>query len=119
MILDNELILANRQELAAAAASSNVVDQGNAGVAYDALWLVADVNSVVTGTLGIEIQTDTDSDFSTAVTLASIAAVDARPAGNIIKMKLPRGTQRYVRVKWVGTVSAGTVSAFLVRDVSL
>lgn len=119
MILDKELIFAKEQELAAAGASTNIVDQNESGDAYDALWLVANVDSAITGTLGLDIETDSAANFSTAVALVSIAAVDARAAGNIIKMKLPRGTQRFIRVKWTGTVSDGKVSAFLVRDISL
>lgn len=120
MILDKELMMSTKQALTAAAMSENVIDQGAAGDAYDALWLVLDVTTAITGTLSLALETDSNTNFSTAKeVLVSLAAVNARPVGNVYKGRLPKGCKRYLRMSYDGTVSAGAVSAYLVRDVAI
>ena len=119
MILDKELIFADKQSLAAAGASTNIVDQGAAGDSYDALWLVVTVTTAITGNLGFDLETDDNSDFNSAKKLLSIAAADRAATGNIFKGRLPKGCERYLRILWTGTVSAGNMSAFLVKDLAI
>ena len=119
MILDKELIFADKQSIAAAGASTNVVDQGAAGDSYNALWLIVNVTTATTGTLGFDLETDDNSDFTSATKLLSIAAANRTATGNIFKGRLPKGCERYLRILWSGTVSAGNMTAFLVKDVAI
>jgi hypothetical protein len=119
MILDKELIFADKQSVTAAGASSNIVDQGAAGDSYDALWLVVNVATAITGNLGFDLETDDNSEFSGATKLLSIAAADRTVTGNIFKGRLPKGCERYLRILWSGTVSAGNMTAFLAKDVAI
>lgn len=119
MILDKELVFADKQPVTAAGASTNVVDQGAAGDSYNALWLIVNVTTATTGTLGFDLETDDNSDFNSAKKLLSIAAADRAATGNIFKGRLPKGCERYLRVLWTGTVSAGNMSAFLVKDLAI
>ena len=119
MILDKELIFADKQSVTAAGASTNIVDQGAAGDSYDALWLVVNVTTATTGTLGFDLETDDNSEFSGATKLLSIAAANRTVTGNIFKGRLPKGCERYLRILWSGTVSAGNMTAFLVKDVAI
>jgi len=119
MILDKELIFADKQSVTAAGASTNVVDQGAAGDSYNALWLIVNVTTATTGTLGFDLETDDNSDFSSATKLLSIAAANRTVTGNIFKGRLPKGCERYLRVLWTGTVSKGNMTAFLTKDVAI
>lgn len=119
MILDKELIFSNKQALTAAGASTDVVDQGAAGDAYDALWLVVNVTTAITGNLGFDLETDDNSSFTSAKKLLSIAAADRTAIENIFKGRLPKGCERYLRILYTGTVSAGNMSAFLVKDLAI
>ena len=62
MILDKELIFSEGQSLSAAGPSTNVVDQGAAGDAYVALWLVVNAADVAE-TLGFDLETDSAEAF--------------------------------------------------------
>ena len=119
MIIDKELVFADKQPVTAAGASTNVVDQGAAGDSYNALWLIVNVTTATTGTLGFDLETDDNSEFSGATKLLSIAAANRTAAGNIFKGRLPKGCKRYLRIAWTGTVSAGNMSAFLVKDLAI
>ena len=119
MILDKELVFADKQSVTAAGASTNVVDQGAAGDSYNALWLIVNVTTATTGTLGFDLETDDNSEFSGATKLLSIAAANRTVTGNIFKGRLPKGCERYLRILWSGTVSAGNMTAFLVKDVAI
>ena len=119
MILDKELIFAEKQPVTTAGASTNIVDQGAAGDSYDALWLVVNVTTATTGTLGFDLETDDNSEFSGATKLLSIAAADRAATGNIFKGRLPKGCERYLRIFWSGTVTAGNMTAFLAKDVAI
>ena len=78
MILDKELVFADKQSVTAAGASTNIVDQGAAGDSYDALWLVVNVTTATTGTLGFDLETDDNSEFSGAVKLLSVGGQTAQ-----------------------------------------
>ena len=119
MILDKELIFSDKQELTEAGASTNKVDQGAAGDSDDALWLLVYVTTAITGTLGFDFECDDNSDFNSAKKLVSLAAASRASAENIYTARLPKGCERYLRVLWTGSPTAGNVSAFLVKDVKI
>ena len=89
MILDKELIFSEGQSLSAAGPSTNVVDQGAAGDAYVALWLVVNAADV-SGTLGFDLETDSAEAFSSAESLMSVtAAARTQPDGRKIEFGQP------------------------------
>lgn len=121
MLLDNTLVLSAEQAVTASAASTNSIDQSAAGDAYGALWLVVKVHTTFATltSLTVGIQTDSASNFSNAVTLASSGAVAAASltANEIVCcMRLPAGCKRYVRAYYTvggSNATAGKVNAFL------
>lgn len=121
MLLDNTLVLSEKQAVTASAASTNYIDQAAAGDAYGALWLVVKVDTTFATltSLTIGIQTADASTFSSPVTLASSGAVAAASltADSIVCcMRLPVGCKRYVRVYYTvggSNATAGKVNAFL------
>jgi len=121
MLLDNTLVLSEKQAVTASAASTNYIDQAAAGDAYGALWLVVKVDTTFATltSLTIGIQTADASTFSSPVTLASSGAVAAASltANEIVCcMRLPVGCKRYVRAYYTvggSNATAGKVNAFL------
>lgn len=119
MILDKQLFFSDKQTLTAVAVSTNVVDQGAAGDAYDALWFVLNVTTAITGTLGFELQTSTDEAFTSPIKLCTLAAAAHGSTGNVIITRVPKGAKKYLRVNYIGAPTAGAVTAFLAKDISL
>jgi len=121
MLLDNTLVFSEEQAVTASAASTNIIDQKAAGDAYGALWLVvkvaADFATLTSLTVGV--QTDSASNFSSAVTLASTGAV---AAANLVEgayiccLRLPADCKRYIRLYYTvggSNATTGKVNAFL------
>lgn len=130
MILDNELILSSSQAVTTTAASDNVIDQGAAGDAYGReLWCVVQVREAATAdgsaTVTIAIETDDNSSFSSPKTLFStpaIAKASLTLNSEPVKVKLPPGAERYLRMKYTiasGPLTAGKFDAFLTPDVKI
>lgn len=115
MIIDAENKLFDAQDLSAGT-SSNVVANGAGGDAYNALWLYAKVDKVLSGAATVAINTSDTEDMSGAVTLASLALPAA--VGSEAKVKVPAGTKKYIQAV-VSGATTGTVSAALVMDVEL
>lgn len=120
MLLDNTLIFSELQAITGTAVSTNVLDQGAKGDAYQALWLVVNVKEDFAGLtdLTVEIETDKDKTFGTkkVVGASGKIALNALKAGEtVVKMRLPVGLDRYIRLNYAvtGSASAGKVNAFL------
>lgn len=120
MLMDNTLVFSNGQKITATAASTNKVDQLAAGDAFAALWLVVDVKEAFTNltSLTIGIETDDVAAFTGAKELAAVkvAKADLTADANVVKMRLPLGCKRYIRLKYTVTGTApdaGSVKAFL------
>lgn len=129
MLLDETLVFSEEQAITEESASTNVVDQGAAGDAYNSLWVVVNVKEAFVGAdyLDVDLETDDDSSFATAKVLASVQApASALTADkNIMALRLPAGCKRYIRLNYVptvslledgkteGSISAGKVKAFL------
>jgi hypothetical protein len=129
MILDTLLQFSAAQAVTALAdtASTNVVDAGlgDAG-AGDDLYLFITTTEAVTSagaaTVQFVLQTDTAVGFGTAVDAMLSAAIPKATlvAGATVKMRLPVGLSRYLRVAYrVGTavLTAGKFSAYIAMDV--
>jgi len=106
------------------------VDTLAPGRAIEELWLVVNVETAFasansTGTLAIQLQTDDNSSFTTPTNLftSQIFAVAALTAGkNLVKMRLPEGLERYIRVYYDNATeafTAGKVDAYLDTSVML
>lgn len=122
MLLDNTLVFSEAQAVTASAASTNIVDQKAAGDAYGALWVVAkvvDADFATLTSLTVGVQTDSASNFSSAVTLASSGAIAAAALTEgefICCFRLPADCKRYIRLYYTvggSNATAGKVTAFL------
>ena len=124
-LIDYNNMLSNAQAVTTTAASTYYIDGRAAGEALDNnLYLIVEVGTAFVGGTSLEItlQTATDSSFtspvalydSTAIALASLTANTV-----LVKIPIPIGLLRYLRVYYtvVGTMTAGTVSAFLQNGV--
>lgn len=119
MLLDETLVFSEEQKITAEAPSTNVVDQGAAGDAYNALWVVVNVKEDFAGAtyLGVDVETAEDSSFAEAKVLASVQApaTALKKGETIVALRLPAGCERFIRLNYVptGSPSAGKVKAFL------
>ncbi len=131
-MLDAELILSDAQAITTDAACSNkaYVDTLAPGRAINELWLVVNVETAFastnsTGTLAVQLQTDDNPSFSSPTNLftSQIFAVSALTVGkNLVKLRLPEGLERYIRVYYDNATeafTAGKVDAYLDTGVML
>ncbi len=128
MIIDKDLTLSSEQAVTASAASTNYIDQGGAGDAYgQELYLVVQCQETATSagssTVTITVETDDNTSFSSATTVyrsEAIAKASVVDNAELVKIRLPKGLERYFRVYYtvaVANLSAGKFNAFLVCDV--
>lgn len=123
---DAQLEYSVAQAVTVTAASTNVIDQGAAGDAlggYGPLYLVvrsvAAATAAGAATVTVELQTDSDPAFGTAVTLFSTGALAKTVfTANtwVVRVALPIGMKRYSRLNYTiatGPLTAGTFDAFL------
>lgn len=130
MILDKLQMFSESQVVTASAASTSVVDLGAAGEAIgNELYLVVQVPVAATATgaatVAIDLETDSDEAFGTKQTLFSSGpigkaalSVGAEP----VKVKLPIGLKRYLRLSYTvatGPLTAGKFTAFLTPQVQV
>lgn len=127
MYLDKELIFSNAQAVTAAAASTDLIDQGSAAnMVGKELYLVikTDVAATAAGaaTVNFQLQCDDNSSFSSPKILMETGDIGKASlvAGYVaFKGKLPVGAERYLRVYYsvgTGPLTAGSFTAFLVHD---
>lgn len=127
MILDKELIFSTSQAVTAAAASTDIVDQGSAANAIGKeLYLVVVCNTAATAagaaTVNFQLQTDDNSGFSSPAILLETGdiAKTALTANKVVfKGKIPVGSERFLRLYYnvlTGPLTAGAFSAYLVHD---
>lgn len=130
MIKDYELEFSDGQVLTASAVSTNIIDQGAAGdaIAGGEMFLVIRCGTLLdsageAATLTVKLQDDSDVAFGTVRDVyVSAAIAEAAIAANteLLKIRLPLGLKRYLRVSYVvGTenFTTGTIDAFLVSGV--
>lgn len=120
MIYDNRLKFSESQALTATAASTDNVDfSGDFDMGPGrTLWAVVTVDVALAGTVPtfeVEIQTDDNSGFSSATTIASSGTVTSAAAGTSFVIALPYANERYLRLRYVlgGTSPTVTVTSFL------
>lgn len=121
MIIDKELELSDAQAFTTVAehVSTNVIDQGAEGDAIGReLWFRCKVATAFTSggsaTLVVLLETDGDSAFGSAKQLwisSTIAVATLVKGYNIARIKLPIGTERYIRATYTVAVAAMTAGA--------
>lgn len=130
MLMDAELLFSDEQAVTTTAASTNIVDllaaNRDIGKGED-LELIVSVDEAVTAsgaaTVVFALQTDDNSGFSSATDLFATAAIGKATlvAGYVaVKIKLPRGIERFLRVNYTvatGPLTAGKFTAAIVRNV--
>ena len=115
MLVDQLLILAEKQKLSAAAAGTKVIDFGQKdSTAGFSKHLIATcvVAAKVTGTLQFKLQ-ECDTESGSYTDCASSGVFSAPEAGTVIQIPMPYHTKRYVKAYFGGAPTAGTVNAFL------
>lgn len=129
MIIDSQLAFADAQAVTSLGdtASTNIIDTGNAadeGIGEN-MFLVAQVDTTATSggsaTLTPVLSDSADGSTFADVVVGQATAVASLTAGRqLMRLRLPIGLRRYIRVTWrVGTaaLTAGKFDAFLVKDV--
>lgn len=125
MIIDKLLQVSSDQALTATAASTDVIDLSSdrdIGPG-EQMWLVV-ASKVAPGgtspTIAISIETDDNSSFSSATTLAThtTLAAAAFAVGTRVIIPMPMTNERYLRAKYTlgGTSPTFTVDAFLTNQ---
>ena len=140
MIIDTQALFSDDQAVTATAVSSNIIDLGATGTVVggsSALgrdigkgtpielliqWTAAATAAgAATGT--VDLETDDNSSFSSATTLATTGAIGKATlvAGHQMKIHyMPRGAERYIRLNYTvatGPLTAGAVTAGIVAGV--
>jgi len=120
MLLDETLVFSEEQAITAEAPSTNVVDQGAAGDAFNALFVVVNVKEDFAGSisyLDIDVETSDDASFDEPKVLATVQAPVAalKKGETIAALRLPFGCKKFIRLNYVpdASASAGKVKAFL------
>ena len=129
MILDKELIFSTAQEVTSGTVNStDTVDMGAGGDAYNALWFVVQVDTAAATdgtnpTLNIKLQTSADNLSYTSLYETGPLGRASLTAGTEYKIRIPVGMQRYLKVVYEVTAdggsnfTAGKYTAFLTPDV--
>lgn len=133
MYVDAQNLFSDAQAVTATAASTNYVDLGpltgtarNIGVGED-LYIRINVDVALTdsgsdSTVAITLETDNNTAFSSATTLATVASVSALAAvGTSYIYKLSSAAyERYIQLRYTvsgGDLSTGSFTAAIVKDV--
>ena len=128
MYLDKENEFSDAQALTATAASTNYIDvghTGNWGPGVEEIEVIVQVDVALTSgagsTLVAALQTDDNTSFSSAASLATtgtIAKASLVAGYQVAHWRIPvSGAERYIRIYYtVGTAdfTAGSISAFVV-----
>lgn len=130
MLFDQTLMLADAQAVTADAAgtvggNAKVLEPG--GDDYSTMWVAAFVDTAFTtsgspsaATIAVKLQTDSASNFSSAVDLETRTINIATAAkGDIVAFKLPLGLKKYVRVYFDVTLTGGTSPAITAGKLSV
>tara|TARA_R110000787_G_scaffold19874_10_gene59164 strand:+ start:4794 stop:5183 length:390 start_codon:yes stop_codon:yes gene_type:complete len=124
---DNDHVLSDEQAVTATAVSTNVVDLGADGNSDGRqMRLIVDCTEAATAagaaTVTFSFETDDNTAFSSATTLASTAAIGKAAltaASRVWELTLPKTVERYVRVNYTvatGPLTAGKFKAYLARE---
>jgi len=131
MILDAHLKLSDSQIVTVTAPSANIIDQGSKADALGSeLWLITQVREAAlaagAATVNFQIQSADDSGFGTNLTTHFDSGAIGKAALTLnsepVKVRLPIGLRKFVRVNYVigtGPLTAGKFDAFITPDVNV
>lgn len=121
MILDNTLVFSDKQEISSAGESTNVIDNGAAGDVLSGLWFVVTAPEDAAGDVTVNLETSETEDFAEKTTLFSryLSAEELTEGSAPVKVGLPAGVKRYLRVNYTAPTGAVTLSAFLTANPEL
>jgi len=125
MYIDAQHLFSNSQALTATANSTNLIDLGgdhNVGIGEPMAVVISVEVALDAGnadeTYVFTVETDDNSSFSSAATIATKTATRGDAAGTKYVLPIPADTsaEQYLRVVYTlgGTSPSGTVSAFLI-----
>ncbi len=113
MYIDSRLEFSNKQVVAAAGPSTNVVDLGTSARKIGpgrAMWVVVQVDAVPAAAVTATIQTSAAEGFGTPSAIGSVTIPQDSPVGTRFVIGFPYTNQRYLRMNYS---AAGTLSAWL------
>lgn len=119
MLIDNTLLLSDKQEVKASCASENIIDQLAAGDAHTHAVFVMHADEDFAGVteLKISLQTADEENFAAPAELfaAAFAGNELKAGKTLLKAVLPLGARRYLRGYYTvsGAGTAGKVSLFV------
>lgn len=129
MILDNNLVMSSAQAVTSSAASTNYIDQGAAGDAYEQSHLIVRVAEAATAagaaTVNFVVQTSVDAAFTSPIVLFDSGAIGKAALtlnSEAVKIDLPYNCKQYIRMYYTvstGPLTAGKFDAFLVCDIKI
>lgn len=126
MLLDQSVILSDKQPLTATTPSVHTLDLTAAGNAVPGcLYVVARLDEKMAGADGLTValQTADTADFADAEELARVALGAERlvGSGELFRLMFPLGAKRYVRAYYTvaGTPASGKVSCFVTDAVDM
>ena len=119
MFIDAQLQFSDSQTVAAGP-SDNVIDLKQArdlGVGEN-LYILINVESAITGTLAVALESDDNEGFASPSSTAMGAFAASAAAGSKLVYRIAPGAadERYIRLAYTGG-TAGTISAAIVKDV--
>lgn len=115
MIIDAENTFFYEQDLSKGT-KSTVVNNGEGGDAYNALWLKAITLKPLSAAATITLKTSDKEDMTGAVTLTTLPLAKDEGAGAAVKV--PAGCKKYLQIEVAGA-NTGTIRAFLTMDVDI
>ncbi|MCP1404429.1 Bbp16 family capsid cement protein [Achromobacter insolitus] len=113
MYIDSRLEFSNKQVVAAAGPSTNVVDLGTPARKIGpgrAMWVVVQVDAIPAAAVTATIQTSEAEGFGTSSNIGSVTIPQDTPVGTRFVIGFPYTNQRYLRMNYS---AAGTLSAWL------
>lgn len=125
MLIDTLNEFSDSQAVTASAASTNVIDLGAARnqAIGEELYLhikcVEDATAAGAATVTFALQVDDNASFSSASTIYTTAAIGKATLVDgyeVVRVRVPKGTERYMRVYYTvatGPLTAGKFDAFL------
>lgn len=123
MIIDHDLIMADKQAVTSSAAGAKVLDLGKGGDAEKQLYFIVDCNEKAEAsgdtTVKVELQTSDTADFATYKTVAAsgeIAKSVLTEEKQIFVGRISNGVKQYLRAYFTvgaNALTAGKFSAYL------
>lgn len=114
MYIDKESTFFMKQDISKGT-TSNIVQNGNGGDAYESCWLYALVNTALSGPATVTLNT---GDAANKVTATVATYTLAKDAGSALAVRLPSGLKKFLSVS-VSGATTGTITVAVAKDVQV